>query len=88
MLGRLDEVHTKRKLKIYVEKTKGMMFEMLVEGFVPTCQQPDQVRDFVYLGTLVNGHSLLHGEIERQVKAGLRVVAALIIISKNHGLSK
>lgn len=36
MLGRLDEVHTKRKLKIYVEKTKGMMFERLVEGVVPT----------------------------------------------------
>ncbi|XP_063542355.1 uncharacterized protein LOC134750982 [Cydia strobilella] len=81
MVTRMHGSFERKGMKINVSKTKVMVFEK--EEYMTNCEiligqeRVEQVKEFVYLGTLFTRNGKHDKDIERRVSAGNRVNGAL-----------
>ncbi|XP_063537021.1 uncharacterized protein LOC134746536 [Cydia strobilella] len=81
MVTRMHGSFERKEIKINVSKTKVMVFEK--EEYMTNCEiligqeRVEQVKEFVYLGTLFTRDGKHDKDIERRVSAGNRVNGAL-----------
>ncbi|GBP13043.1 hypothetical protein EVAR_79369_1 [Eumeta japonica] len=79
-----------RGMKVNVGKTKAMLFErgeskcdILIEG-----EKVEQMKEFVYLGSLFTNDVKRDRDIEKRVNAGDKVNGALLAVMNSNGVSR